>query len=104
MSSEGQDHLSKAEISKDAVQSGAEAAIGTVAEVATIITGAVKDVAGALGGLATELFEIKDASKKAMDQHVDEPGPEIDDPEIDDPEIEIEIDTDIDSEGPADPL
>jgi hypothetical protein len=73
MSSEGQDHLSKAEISKDAVQSGAEAAIGTVAEVAAIITGAIKDVAGALGGLATELFEIKDASKKAMDQHVDDP-------------------------------
>ncbi len=72
MNSEGQDHLSKAEISKDAVQSGAEAAIGTVGEVATIITGAVKDVAGALGGLATELFEIRDASKRALDQHGDE--------------------------------
>ncbi len=85
MSSEGQDHLSKAEISKDAVQSGAEAAIGTVAEVATIITAAVKDVAGALGGLATELFEIKDASKKAMDQHVDDPfGEPVD--ELDEPD------------------
>ena len=71
MSSESQDHLSKAEIGKDVVQSGAEAAIGTVAEVATIITAAVKDVAGALGGLATELFEIKDASRRAMDQHGD---------------------------------
>jgi hypothetical protein len=69
MSSEGQDHLSKAEIGKDALQSGAEAAIGTVAEVATIITAAVKDVAGALGGLATELFEIRDASKRAMAEH-----------------------------------
>ncbi|WP_322936671.1 hypothetical protein [Nocardioides bizhenqiangii] len=74
MSSEGQDHLSKAEIGKDAVQSGAEAAIGTVAEVATIVTGAVKDIAGALGGLATELFEIREASRRAMDQHGDEPG------------------------------
>jgi hypothetical protein len=81
MSSEGQDHLSKAEIGKDAVQSGAEAAIGTVAEVATIITGAVKDVANALGGLATELFEIQDASRRAMDQHGDEP---VDEP-VDDP-------------------
>jgi hypothetical protein len=80
MNSEGQDHLSKAEISKDVVQSGAEAAIGTVGEVATIITGAVKDVAGALGGLATELFEIRDASKRALAQHEDEPAPELDDP------------------------
>jgi hypothetical protein len=69
MNSEGQDHLSKAEISKDAVQAGAEAAIGTVSDVATIIAGAVKDVAGAIGGLATELFEIRDASKRAMAQH-----------------------------------
>jgi hypothetical protein len=79
MSSEGQDHLSKAEIGKDALQSGAEAAIGTVAEVATIITAAVKDVAGALGGLATELFEIRDASKRAMDQHLDEPTAQVED-------------------------
>lgn len=85
MSSEGQDHLSKAEIGKDAVQSGAEAAIGTVAEVATIITGAVKDVASALGGLATELFEIQDASRRAMDQHGDEPGAESVDDFGDDP-------------------
>ncbi|MEZ0581170.1 hypothetical protein [Nocardioides sp. MH1] len=76
MSSDGQDHLSKAEISKDALQSGAQAAIGTVGEVATIITGAVKDVAGALGGLATELFEIRDASQRAIARHV-EPGADV---------------------------
>jgi len=77
MNSEGQDHLSKAEISKDAVQAGAEAAIGTVSDVATIITGAVKDVAGAIGGLATELFEIRDASKRAMAQHGEFPDDDI---------------------------
>jgi len=77
MNSEGQDHLSKAEISKDAVQAGAEAAIGTVSDVATIITGAVKDVAGAIGGLATELFEIRDASKRAMAQHGELPDDDI---------------------------
>ena len=76
MNSEGQDHLSKAEISKDAVQAGAEAAIGTVSDVATIITGAVKDVAGAIGGLATELFEIRDASKRAIAQHGELPEDE----------------------------
>lgn len=73
MNSDGQDHLSRAEIGKDAVQAGAEAAIGAVAEVATIITSAVKDVAGALGGLATDLFEIRDASKRAMARHGEEP-------------------------------
>ena len=61
------DHLSKAEIRKDAVQGTVEAAAGTVGQVATILTGAVKDVAGALGGLATELFEIRDAARRASD-------------------------------------
>ena len=74
MTSDGQDHLSKAEISKDALQSGAQAAAATVGEVATIITGAVKDVAGALGGLATELFEIRDASQRAIAKHGGDAG------------------------------
>lgn len=82
MNPDGQDHLSKSEIGKDALQAGAEAAIGTVGEVATIITGAVREVAGALGGLATELFEIRDASRRALAQHGDglAPTPEVDDP------------------------
>ena len=67
----GSDHLSKQEIGKDAVQSTVEAAASTVGEVAGIITKAVQDVAGALGGLATELFEIKDASRKAADEQGD---------------------------------
>ena len=36
-----------------------------VGQVATIITGAVRDVAGAVGGFATELFEIRDSARKA---------------------------------------
>ncbi len=67
----GPDRLSKPEIGKDAVQSTVEAAASTVGEVASIITKAVQDVAGALGGFATELFEIKDASKKAAEEHAD---------------------------------
>ena len=59
------DNLTPAEIGKDALQTGVEAAATTVGEVATIITGAVRDVAKAVGGLATELFEIGDASRKA---------------------------------------
>ena len=57
--------FSRAEIRKDAVQNTVEAAASTVGEVTTIITGAVKGVAGAVGGLATELFEIRDAARRA---------------------------------------
>lgn len=64
----GRDELSKAEIRKDAVQEGVEAAANTVQQVSGIITGAVKDVAGALGGLATDLFEIRDGARRAARQ------------------------------------
>ncbi len=67
--SEPEDHLTKAEIGKDAVQSTAEAAAVVVGEVATIVTAAVKDVATALGGFATELFEIRESAKKASAEH-----------------------------------
>jgi hypothetical protein len=67
------DHLSKGEIGKDAVQSTVEAAADTVGQVAKIITKAVQDVAGAVGGFATEVYEIRDAAKKASDEHVETP-------------------------------
>lgn len=62
------DHLSRAEIRKDAVQNTVEAAAHTVGQVATIVTTAVKDVASSLGGLATEVFEIREAAKKASEE------------------------------------
>ena len=71
---EVKDHLSRAEIRKDVVQGTVEAAAGTVGQVATILTGAVRDVAGALGGLATELFEIRDAARRAAAEHDPDPG------------------------------
>ncbi|HEV7875295.1 MAG TPA: hypothetical protein VGP00_01370 [Nocardioides sp.] len=67
------DHLSKAEIRKDAVQGAVEAAATTAGEVATILTTAIKDIAGAVGGLATEVFEIRDSARKASaENHVEE--------------------------------
>ncbi|WP_139980742.1 hypothetical protein [Nocardioides litoris] len=65
----GRDHLSKAEINKDTIQATAEAAAGAVGEVATIITKAVKDVAGAIGGFATEVFEIRESARRAGEEH-----------------------------------
>jgi SpoU rRNA methylase family enzyme len=70
------ERLSKAEIRKDAMQNVVEAAAGTVGQVATILTAAVKDVAGTVGGFATELFEIRDAANRAsQDSATDDDGP-----------------------------
>lgn len=63
------DQFSRGEIGKDATQSAVEAAATAVGELATIITKAVQDVAGALGGFATELFEIQEAARKATDKN-----------------------------------
>ena len=63
------DHLSSNEIRKDAVQSAVEAAATTVGQVTAIITHAVRDVAGAVGGLATEVFEIRDSARRAREQN-----------------------------------
>jgi hypothetical protein len=63
------ERLSKAEIRKDALQDTVEAAAGAVGQVTTILTTAVKDVAGAIGGFATDLFEIRDAARRASEDH-----------------------------------
>lgn len=62
--------LSRAEIAKDAIQDTVEAAATTVGEVAGIVTRAVRDVARAAGGFATEVFEIREASRRAR-HHTD---------------------------------
>ncbi len=59
------DRLSKAEIRKDAVQEIVGAGASAVGEVTSIITTAVKDVANAIGGLATDVFEIRDGARHA---------------------------------------
>lgn len=59
------DHISKAEIRKDAVQDGVEAVTHAVGQGTNIVIGAVSEIAKTVGGLATDLFEIREASKKA---------------------------------------
>ena len=63
------DRLSKAEIRKDALQDGVTAASHVVGSVATILTTAVSDVARAMGGFATEIFEIRDSARRARKDH-----------------------------------
>ena len=67
------DQLSKAEIRKDAVQEIVGSGASTVGEVTSIITSAVKDVANAIGGLATDVFEIRDGARRASRRLEGEP-------------------------------
>ena len=46
-------------------------------EVATIVTAAVRDIATAIGGLATEVFEIREAARKAAEDGADVPIPAV---------------------------
>ena len=84
MTEENGEKLSGAEIGKDAVQSSVEAAASTVGEVATIVTNAVRDVATALGNLATEVFEIREASRKATEDGAGTDGADVPIPAVDD--------------------
>ena len=59
------DRLSKAEINKDALQETVQAAASTVGHVMSIIAGAVHDVTTAVGGFATDAFEIREGVRKA---------------------------------------
>ena len=72
------DRLSKAEINKDAVQETVEAGAHAVGQVMAIITGAVRDITKAIGGFATDTFEIRDGVRKAQAQlETDPPPPEL---------------------------
>ncbi len=61
-----EERLSKGEIRKDALEDTVQSVASTVGEVTTIITTAVKDVAGAIGGLASDVFEIRDGVRRAQ--------------------------------------
>jgi hypothetical protein len=63
------DRPSKAEIRKDAVQDGVTAASHAVGLVSRILATAVADIARAIGGFASEVFEIRDAARKASYDH-----------------------------------
>jgi len=59
------DRITPGEIRKDAVQGTVEAAASAVGQVTSIVTTAVKDIAGALGGFATEVYEIRGSTRRA---------------------------------------
>ena len=65
----GRDRLSRAEIRKDAAQETFAATTQAVGTVAGIVVGAVGDIGRAIGGYATELFEIRDSTRRASSDH-----------------------------------
>ena len=82
--------LSKAERRKDTVQVIVEAGATHAGRVAGIVAGAVRDVTRELGDFATEVFEIREASKRAAadaGEFVEGDGAVEGDP-VADPELE----------------
>ena len=61
------DHISKAEIRKDALQDTVEATATAVGTVTTIVTTAVRDLARAVGGFASEVFVIRESARRAAE-------------------------------------
>jgi len=61
----GGDMLSRFEIAKDTVQEFTESAATHVGRIATILTGAVRDITSEVGEWASDVFELRDAAEKA---------------------------------------
>lgn len=59
--------VSKPETIKDTAQVVVESGASRVGKIAMIITGAVRDIAKEIGGFATDVFEMLEASKRAHD-------------------------------------
>jgi hypothetical protein len=58
--------LSKSETRKDTAQVVIESGAAHVGRIATIVTNAVREVTREVGDFATEVFEMRDASKRAQ--------------------------------------
>lgn len=64
------ENLTKAEIRKDQIQESMDAATHAVGQVSNVVISAVSEVVTAIGGFATELFEMREAAKKAREDSV----------------------------------
>lgn len=59
------DPLDKLETRKDTVQVAVESGASHVGGIVNIVTGAVRDIAREVGEWATDMFEIRDAARRA---------------------------------------
>ena len=60
------DTLEKLETRKDTVQVVIESGAAHVGSIVGIVVGAVRDVAHEVGDLASDVFEIRDAARRAL--------------------------------------
>ncbi len=68
------DPLDKLETRKDTVQVAIESGATHVGGIVSIITGAVRDVTREVGEWATDMFEIRDAARRARKDSEAAPG------------------------------
>ncbi|MDO9407858.1 hypothetical protein [Patulibacter sp.] len=66
------------ETRKDLVQEAVESGATTVGKIATIVTGAVRDVAREVGSFATDVIEMREASNRALKEHAADAQDEAD--------------------------
>jgi len=59
--------LERTEIRKDAIQTIVESGASHAGQIAAIIAGAVRDVTREVGDFATDVFEMREASRRAED-------------------------------------
>ncbi|MEV0668611.1 hypothetical protein [Mycobacterium sp. NPDC050441] len=85
------EQLSKTEIGKDVLQESVEAVASTVGQVTSIITTAVKEVATAIGGLATDVFEIADGARKANEDFDDDFDEDFEAPKAEDVDVAADV-------------
>lgn len=64
--------LSRHEIKKDAVQQSAEAALTTTRVITGIVFDAIGKITAEVGAFATDVFEIRESTKTAADDNLDE--------------------------------
>jgi hypothetical protein len=62
--------VSKREIEKDTVQELTVSAVDTVGRIAGILVNTVREVANEIGGFATNMYEIREASRRAKDDNL----------------------------------
>lgn len=67
--------LSRREINKDVIQQSAEAALGTFGHITAIVFDAARKITTEIGSFGTEIFEIREASRRAESD--DETNPEV---------------------------
>ena len=74
------DTLDRLETRKDTIQVVVESGATHVGSIVSIVVGAVRDVTREIGDWATDVFEIRDAARRARADA--EAHPELEDPQV----------------------